>query len=390
MTDRLTIMIAVRNGAATIERAVRSCADETRVPLLLIDDHSTDNTVALARAASGDTLRVIAAPNPGGVAPARQAGLDAVDTPFAAWLDADDEWIPGRMSRMVAALESGCDVSVDAVDLHDGDTGAWLKRLTIPGFLRVPDGAVRLFERNFLPGDSQVGFRVAAFREAGGYDATLFGPESYDILLRVLARGAHFSWCDTVGYRMYAYPDSVSRNVARQREAVARALRKHSYETVRGLYLAAGYRSRVAAWALVSMALFREEPAEALRLLETASPADADASEILEPDGPLPVREGWRRAFTQGAALLLLGEHDVEALEACQAAERLEPTPEGVNNLGVALARLGELDAAHRAWEEAARRFPGYADARANATAPTAFAITSHPLRRQASRNDYR
>ncbi|MEQ1909998.1 MAG: glycosyltransferase family 2 protein, partial [Vicinamibacterales bacterium] len=389
MTDRLTIMIAARNAAATIERAVRSCAGESRVPLLLIDDHSTDDTVARARMASVGNLRVVPAPDPGGVPIARQAGLNAVETEFATWLDADDEWVPGRMPGMIAALEDGCDVVVDSFDLHDGATGAWLRRLAAPPFLQVPNGCLRLFERNFLPGDSPVGFRVAAFREAGGYDAAVYGPESYDLLLRTIARGARFAWHETVGYRIYAYPGSVSRNMTRQRAALAAALRKHSYDTVRALYARAGYASRIAAWALVSMALFREEPDAALRFLEEASPTDTDPNEVLELEGPWPFREDWRRWFTRGVALLLLGDRDTEALDACRRAEAIEPTAEGANNLGVALARTGRVDEAREAWAIADTRFPGYSDPKQNNAADRPLAITTHPLRRHSSRTDY-
>lgn len=390
MTDQVTIMIAARNAAPTIERAVRSCAGETQVPLLLIDDHSTDDTVARAVAAAGGHITVVKAPDPGGVPMARQAGLDVVDTPFATWLDADDEWCPGRMPHMVAALEAGHDVVVDDFDLHDGETGAWLRRLSAPGFLRGPGGAVRLFERNWLPGDSPVGFRVSAFRTAGGYDAAVFGPESYDLLLRVIARGGSFAWHDRVGYRIYAYPTSVSRNITRQRAAVAAALRKHDYDSIARLYTGAGYSDRVTAWALVSMALFRMEPAAALQFLERAFPRNAAPDEVLEPDGPWPFREGWRAAFTRGAALLTCGGQDAKALEACLEAEAFEPTPEGANNLGVALARTGRLDEARDAWQRAERLFPGYADARSNAQAEVPAAVTTHPLRRLSSRNDYR
>jgi len=390
MTDQITIMIAARNASATIERAVRSCAGETHVPILLVDDHCTDDTVDRARAAAGGALRVIAAPDPGGIPLARQAGLDAVDTPFATWLDADDEWVPGRMPGMLAALEAGADVAVDAFDLHDGVTGTWLRTLTAPAFLARDGGAVRLFERNWLPGDSPVGFNVSTFRQAGGYDPAVYGPESYDLLLRAIARGARFHWRDRVGYRIYAYPGSVSRHIARQRAAVAAALRKHAYEAIRTLYLHAGYDARVAAWALVSVALFRGEPDAALRFLEDASPANADPDAILEPDGPWPFAEGWRRAFTRGVALLLTGGRDDEALAALELAERVAPTAEGANNRGVALARLGRMDEARIAWTLAEERFPGYADPRTNAASPEAFAITTHPLRRLNSRNDYR
>jgi glycosyltransferase involved in cell wall biosynthesis len=389
MSDPLTIMIAARNAGATIERAVRSCLEDTSTPILLVDDHCTDDTVARARHLAGHRLHVVPAPDPGGIPVARQTGLDAVDTPFATWVDADDEWVPGRAARMRAGLEGGADVVVDAFDLHDGATGAHLRRLTAPPFLRGAHGAVRLFERNFLPGDSPVGFRVDVFRDAGGYDAAIYGPESYDLLLRTIARGARFSWSDEVGYRIYAYADSVSRNLARQRAALAAALRKHGYESVRALYLRAGYPPRVAAWALVSMALFRSEPDQVLRFVDEASSASSNPSEVLEPEGPWPYPEGWRRAFTRGTALLLKGGAEAEALDELARAESSEPTAEGANNLGVALARLGRHDAARAAFDRAGKHFPGYAAARHNAVAVTPSHITTHPLRRLSSRTDY-
>jgi glycosyltransferase involved in cell wall biosynthesis len=389
MANQLTILIAARNAAATIERAVRSCVGEPDCSLILIDDHCADDTVARARAVAGRQLRVLRAPDPGGIPVARQCGLDAIDTEFATWVDADDEWIAGRAVRMLRTLQRGADVAIDAFDLFDGASGRFLRRLAAPEFLCVPGGAVRLFERNWLPGDSPVGFRTSVFRAAGGYDPAVFGPESYDLLLRALARGARFAWSHTVGYRIYAYSGSVSRQIDRQRAAVATALAKHDYDTVRALFLNAGYTRRVAAWALVSMALFRSDGRSALRFIDDASPADADADEILEPGGPWPFCEGWRRAFARGVALLLAGGRDEEAAQSFQRAEFLDPTPEGANNLGVALARLGCGSVARGCWATAAIRMPDYSDARTNASRSETERITTHPLRRIAARRDY-
>lgn len=387
--NQLTILIAARNAAATIERAVASVCGETDCALVLINDHCTDDTVARARAVAGSRLRVVATPDPGGVPQARQTGLEAVETEFAAWLDADDEWIPGRAARLLVALKSGYEVATEAIDLHDGTSGAFLRRLTIPEFVRREVTPARLFERNHLPGDTQVAFRTAVFRAAGGYDPAVYGVESFDLLLRAVAVGARFHCGSKAGYRMYAYPQSVSRNLTRQRAALATALRKHDYETVRRLCVAAGEPPRVAAWVLVSMALFRGEPAAALHFLEQASPANAASDEILECDGPWPFREGWRRAFQRGTCLLLIGGRDVEAAEELRRAEALEPTAEGANNLGVALSRFGEVAAARASFERADIRFPGYLDARTNREAVTPDRITTHPLRRQASRSEY-
>ncbi len=388
MTSQLTILIAARNAAATIERAVRSCVAETGCPLLLVDDHCTDDTVARARAIAGARLQVIQAPDPGGIPIARQTGLDAVTTPFATWVDADDEWVAGRAARLIDALQTH-DLAVDAFDLFDGASGHFLERLPAPGFLQRPGGALRLFERNWLPGDSPVGFRVQVYRDAGGYDPAVFGPESYDLFLRAVARGARVAWSNEVGYRIYAYAGSVSRQIARQRAAVATALRKHDYGVIRDQFLRAGYTPRVADWALASMALFRDEPGMALRFIDEASPADADPNEVLEPEGPWPFREGWRRAFSRGVALLKFGGRDEEAAQSFQRAEFLEPTPEGANNLGVAMARLGCGAVARGCFVTASLRYPDFADARANGKAPSDERITTHPLRRIAARRDY-
>jgi glycosyltransferase involved in cell wall biosynthesis len=370
---------------------VSSCLkeEEQGARLVLIDDHSTDDTVAKARAAGGPRLQIVRAGDPGGIAMARQAGLDACETEFAAWLDADDEWVPGRMGRLGAMLAGGYDVAVESIDLFDGPSGAPLRRLTSPTFLRAPGGAVRLFERNFLPGDTQVAFRVSEFRDAGGYDPGLCGPESFDLLLRAVRRGATFAFGDEAGYRMHAYPGSLSRDVTRQSRAIAAALAKHDYADVRQLYRAHGHSVRAADWALVSMALFRGDARAALQFLDDASPVSADPLEVIEPDGPWPFCEGWRRAFYRGTILLLMGHFDGEAEKELRLAEAMDPTPEGANNLGVALARLGRQREAADRFAAADARFPGYYDARVNATGDVPLRITTHPLRRAPSRTDY-
>ncbi len=385
-----TILIAARNAAATIERAVRSALAEVPCSIILIDDQCTDETVALAQRCAGGKLRVVQTPAPGGIPLARQVGLDAIETKYAAWLDADDEWLAGRALRLEAALAKGTDVATESIALHDGVTGLYLRRLAIPSFLKPIGAWVRLFERNYLPGDTQVAFRTIAYRKAGGYDPAVFGAESFDILLRVLRGGARFSLGEDVGYRMFAYPDSVSRNLKRQRAALAIALRKHSYADVERMYREAGISDKVATWGLVSLALFCNDPEAALLFLERASKASTPTDKVLEPDGPWLFPEGWRRSFFHGTILLLLGRNSKEAVEALSDAEVQEGTAEGSNNLGVALARVGESKESSHCFFKALRRFPGYLDAQLNCSSGKPQAITSHPLRRFPARRSYR
>ena len=83
----------------------------------------------------------------------------------------------------------------------------------------------------------------------------------------------------------------------------------------------------MADWALCSMALFRGDLDAASEFLAKASPSSADPNEVLDPDGPLPYPEGWKRAFFEGTIRLLGGVEgaEIQLMEA----ERLRPTQKG-------------------------------------------------------------
>ncbi|MDE3156788.1 MAG: hypothetical protein KGN76_16930, partial [Acidobacteriota bacterium] len=190
------------------------------------------------------------------------------------------------------------------------------------------------------------------------------------------------------GYRIHASPGSLSRDRDNQRAMYARALRKHAYADVRGLYEAAGYASRLTDWGLLSMAMFRQEYEAAWeRLAGIATDLDEPA-EVLEPDGPCTAPEGWRVAFHRGTLALLLGD-PAAAVEALEEAERLQPTAEGANNLGVARARMGGLDEARRCFTASLARFSAGRDAADNLAAARPERVITHPLRRFGARVDY-
>jgi hypothetical protein len=67
----------------------------------------------------------------------------------------------------------------------------------------------------------------------------------------------------------------------------------------------------------------------------------------------------------------------------------MEPTAEAANNLGVALSCLGLQGEAAALFAHAARSYPGYLDARLNLQGALPKRITTHSLRRQASRSEY-
>jgi tetratricopeptide (TPR) repeat protein len=166
------------------------------------------------------------------------------------------------------------------------------------------------------------------------------------------------------------------------------ALAKHTDDDVLALYRRAGYAERIAQWGLVSRATFMGDFARALAFVEGLASWDRDDDLVIEPNGPEPWPEGWRLAFAGGTLLLLLNRLD-EAIASLTRAEALRASPEGANNLAVALRHAGRKGAGTRLLVSALGRRPDYADARINLTSPDESRITTHPLRCHAARADY-
>ena len=388
MDQLATIVIAARNASSTIERAVRSAVIQPNCPIVLVDDFSTDDTVDRAINAGGSRVRVVRPSHHKSLGLVRQRGLDAVETPFGVWLDSDDELLPGRVNRLVGSLtHENAELASDTIELFDGGSSVFLRHLTIPEFLKGHHSATRLFERNYLQGPGCLAFRTD-FARTIGYDPELHGSEDMDFALRAVAAEAKFSFLDEPGYRLYAYPSSMSRRRQNQLEMYRRCLLKHDYDSVNRFFQKACYDSHITTWALASMALFRREFERVLQFVAEAESLMTDPDEILEPSGPCPMPEGWRVAFFRGTTMLML--KSVKAAEFwLNQAENIQPTAEGANNLGVTLAREGKLVEAQGLFAKSLLRFPEYSDAWANRDRGMPSRVTLHPLRREPSRTDY-
>jgi uncharacterized protein HemY len=79
--------------------------------------------------------------------------------------------------------------------------------------------------------------------------------------------------------------------------------------------------------------------------------------------------------------------HDAESW--LEQAETIKPTAEVANNLGVAIARLGNRTEAQQLFLKSLDRFEEYSDAQANRDSESPSRVTLHPLRRESSRSDY-
>lgn len=99
----VSVIIPLYNKAAYILRAVRSALAQQPTPdeVLVIDDGSTDSGLTLLeQAPEYSRIRVVRQENAGEGA-ARNRGLSEMRGDLAAFLDADDEWLPGHLRDIV-------------------------------------------------------------------------------------------------------------------------------------------------------------------------------------------------------------------------------------------------------------------------------------------------
>ncbi len=103
----VSVVMPVRNGRRYVADALRSVLAQTGVSLevVLVDDGSTDGTRAAAAAVGDGRIRIVPGPERG-VAEAMNTGFAAARGRYIARCDGDDRYVPGRLARQLAFLES--------------------------------------------------------------------------------------------------------------------------------------------------------------------------------------------------------------------------------------------------------------------------------------------
>jgi glycosyltransferase involved in cell wall biosynthesis len=205
-------IIPAFNAAAYIGRAAKSvCAQTWPVDaLVIVDDGSTDDTCAVV-GALGPGIGLIRQTNAGPSA-ARNRGAREVSAAYLAFLDADDEWLPGTLAKLMRVFAEHPEVALvtadmaaidDAGRIHEGSwfashgmssaVAAWAGR-------PVPNAVAALLRKNFVS-TSVVVVRADVYRELGGFREDLRFGEDLELWARIAARHPVVCLGDVLGLR---------------------------------------------------------------------------------------------------------------------------------------------------------------------------------------------
>ncbi len=107
----VSVIIPAYNRASFLKPAVRSilCQTYRHLEAIVVDDGSTDDTAEIIAAMCGKDSRLLYirfTVNKGAQA-ARNAGINAANGEYIAFLDSDDEWLPDKLEKQMRLFVQG-------------------------------------------------------------------------------------------------------------------------------------------------------------------------------------------------------------------------------------------------------------------------------------------
>lgn len=224
--ELVSVIMSNYCGARWLQQAIRSVLDQTyrRLELIVVDDASTDDSVAIIRAAMADDprVRLIECPTNLGPSGARNLALDKTNGSWVAIMDSDDLMHPARIARLLgAARHLDCNVVADDMIFFGelpaarGRTLLQSLRLTAPqtlslvDFIRSDNGGSGLPPYGYLK--PMIHRKVLNERR---YDPTLRVGEDFDFYARLLLGGARFSLLPDTMYLYRRHSASLSHRLS--------------------------------------------------------------------------------------------------------------------------------------------------------------------------------
>lgn len=196
----VTVVIIFLDAEPFLSEAIESVLAQTYADyeLILVDDGSTDRSTEIAKGyAAGNPGRVLYAEHEGhqnrGMSASRNHGVDMGRGRLISFLDADDIWLPKRLERFVAAIESFPDAGMvygptlywyswasnHALALEGSQEEDHVGVLDLPTnvVIRPPVALRRFLETNggCLPGICSLIIRRNAFEAVGGFEPEFRG-----------------------------------------------------------------------------------------------------------------------------------------------------------------------------------------------------------------------
>ncbi|MCQ2336030.1 MAG: glycosyltransferase [Paludibacteraceae bacterium] len=218
----ISVVIPLYNKSASIARTIQSILDQTfqQFEIVVVDDGSTDGSVAVLESIEDKRLRLIKKEN-GGVCSARNKGIQEAKYDYIALLDADDCFDKEYLAEQIKLIKDFPEAmmwGINFAELYDGKLIRELPTGLPKGFRGIVEG---YFDKTLQNGrisdlfcSSSVVIRKSVFDVVGAFDERIKYAEDTDMWWRIIA---NFPVVFYDKYMVFYYYDAENRAMNRER-----------------------------------------------------------------------------------------------------------------------------------------------------------------------------
>ena len=182
----VSVIITTRNRCKLLRRAIESVVNQTYkdIEIVVVDDFSTDNTRMVCEAYSVKYVYISKSESRGGNH-ARNVGISSSTGIYIAFLDDDDYWMPTKIQRQVALMESSdcsfvyCGMCIEDVQ-ENGNVTISAKRLN----KRLRGNLSKRIFVTICTTTSCIMIKRALVDDIGTFDENLGFWQEYELIVR--------------------------------------------------------------------------------------------------------------------------------------------------------------------------------------------------------------
>jgi glycosyltransferase involved in cell wall biosynthesis/peptidoglycan/xylan/chitin deacetylase (PgdA/CDA1 family) len=186
----VSVIVTTFNYAHFLPTAIESVLEQTYsdTDVLVVDDGSTDDTAAVVERYATRNVRYVYQENAGAGA-ARNTGLSLTNGSLVAFLDADDVWLPDKLTRQIDHLHRHPELALVGCHAYGCETDLSVIDIVWGGDFEAGHAFEQLLLRNFVLNPTCVLARRSAFEAVGGFSEVSMW-EDWDTWLQISRRFA--------------------------------------------------------------------------------------------------------------------------------------------------------------------------------------------------------
>lgn len=227
---QVSVIVPAFNAGKFIHQTITSALQQSidSLELIIVDDGSTDDTVAKIKQLSDPRITLIQQAN-NGVSVARNRGIESAKGEFIAFLDADDLYCYNNLEEKIAFLKAYPNIGLvhSAEQYFSADA---LEDVKHQNFSRGVGGEVLhhllTFNKAVLNSPSSVVLRASLLKKVGGFDEKLSTSADWDLWVR-LAKETEFGYLDEPLVQYRVHDQQMHRNIALMEKDMLYAFHKH-------------------------------------------------------------------------------------------------------------------------------------------------------------------